>query len=145
MLKDLIHAIPVFYSNSMNKYTLRNILLLIGASSILACATYILNLWLFSSNLEISSTDLTFWEAVIFILAGVLFLLGSGGITRRSQGAALLAATAEAIYGEQIIGPSEIYRRDAWKPKGLTRLGLTLIIGGIILLLMYSVLSYMAL
>lgn len=123
----------------MNKYALKNILLLIISSVILAFAAYMINIWLFSSNQVISSVDFTFWEGMIFIILGVLFLLGSGGITRTSQKAALLAATAEAIYDEQIIGPSEIYRRDAWKPKGLVRLGLILIIAGTILLLIYFI------
>jgi hypothetical protein len=39
--------------------------------------------------------------------------------------------------GNDVIGPSEIFRRDAWKPKGFLRLGLTLIMTGIILLVIY--------
>ena len=50
----------------------------------------------------------------------------------------MLAAAASAI-SKEIIGPSEIFRRDAWKPKGFIRLGLTLIITGIILLVIYFV------
>jgi len=35
------------------------------------------------------------------------------------------------------VGPGEIYRRDAWKPKGMKRFGLTLMLAGIILLAIY--------
>jgi hypothetical protein len=80
-----------------------------------------------------SPLDASFLEGVIFLLAGVLFLIGSGGITQTSGKAALLAATASAM-DKDVIGPSEVYRRDAWKPKGHTGLGLTLIMTGITLL-----------
>jgi len=128
----------------MNKNALRNASVLIVASLIFACATYIANFWLFSSNQEISSVDALFFEGTTFIILGVLLVLGSGGINRRSRDAALLAATAEAIYGEQIMGPSEIFRRDAWKPRGFMRVGLILILTGTILLLIYFVSTYIA-
>ena len=72
------------------------------------------------------------------IIVGVLLYLGSGGITRTSQRAAMLSATASAA-GADVIGPAEIFRKDAWKPKGFVRLGLTLIIAGIILVIIYFV------
>jgi len=75
----------------------------------------------------------------MLIILGALFLLGSGGINLASRKAALLAATAEAVSGKKMVGPSEIFRRDAWKPKGYTLFGLTLIIAGIILLLIYFI------
>jgi hypothetical protein len=40
---------------------------------------------------------------------------------------------------KKTIEPSEIFRRDAWKAKGFTRLGLILIMTGIILLALYFV------
>ena len=123
----------------MNKKALRNIILLISASLALAFATYTVDLWLFSSHPRISPGDASFLEGIIFIILGALFFLGSGGITRGSQKAALLAAAAEAITGTETVGPSEIFERDAWKPKGFIRLGLTLIITGIILLVIYFV------
>jgi hypothetical protein len=123
----------------MNKKALRNIILLISASLALAFATYTVDLWLFSSHPRISPGDSSFLEGIIFIILGALFFLGSGGITRGSQKAALLAAAAEAITGTETVGPSEIFERDAWKPKGFIRLGLTLIITGIILLVIYFV------
>jgi len=111
----------------MNKNALRNVTLLTSASVVLAFATYIANLWLFSSHRHFSPADASFSEGIVLIILGVLFLLGSGGITHGSQKAAILASVADAL-GKEVIGPSEIFRRDAWKPKGYTRLGLILII-----------------
>jgi len=51
----------------------------------------------------------------------------------------MLASAPGGGTGEDIVGPSEIYRRDAWKPKGSIRFGLTLIIAGIVLLVIYFV------
>ena len=123
----------------MKKKTLQNIILLITASLVLAYATYYVDLWLFSSYPRLSPRDAAFLEGIAFIFLGALFFLGSGGISRGSQKAALLAAAAEAITGTETVGPSEIFRRDAWKPKGFIRLGLILIITGIILLIIYFV------
>jgi len=120
----------------MNKDILRNVTLLIGASLLFAFSTYIFDLWFFSSHPHISPKDAAFIEGMIFIIFGVLFFLGSGGINRASQRAAMLAAAASAL-GKDIIGPSEIFRREAWKPKGFIRLGLILIMTGIILLVIY--------
>ncbi|MEM2105388.1 MAG: DUF308 domain-containing protein [Candidatus Bathyarchaeia archaeon] len=120
----------------MDITALRNILPLIGISLIVACATYIINLWIFSSNSRFSPTEASFVEGILYIIIGVLFLLGSGGISLTSQRAAALASAASAL-GKDVIGPSEIFRRDAWKPKGFTRLGLILIMAGIILLIFY--------
>jgi hypothetical protein len=122
----------------MNKQALRNIILLIGVSLALAIVAYIVNFWLFSSYQRISPTDASFLEGIIFIIIGALFFLGSGGISRGSQKAAMLAAAASAM-GKEVIGPSEIFRRDAWNPKGFTRFGLILILTGIFLLLIHFV------
>ena len=80
-------------------------------------------------------------EGIIFIILGVLFLLGSGGLSYGSVGAAVLAAKAKALGGD-VVGPSEVLRRDAWKPKGFVRLGLILIVAGIFLLVIYFMSFY---
>jgi hypothetical protein len=129
----------------MNKYSLRYAALLVGASLALAFATYVFDIWLFSLqknayfNLLLwGPAGASFFEGIIFILFGVLFLVGSGGISRNTQKAAMLAAAASAM-GEEVMGPSETYKRDAWKPRGSTRFGLTLIMAGIVLLVVYFV------
>ncbi len=71
----------------------------------------------------------------MFVLGGVGFLLGSGGISQNTAKAAILASAASAA-GKETVGPSEIMRRDAWKPKGHIRLGLTLVIAGIVLIIL---------
>ena len=124
-----------FKQNKMNKTT-QNIALLTGVSLILVCTTYVFNLLLFSSNPRISPAEASFLEGMIFIASGALLLLGSGGIGTGSRSAAMLAAKAKA-FNKDVVGPSEIYKRDAWKPKGFTRTGCILIITGIILLFIY--------
>jgi len=113
------------------KQTALNLVMLTSVSLLVALITYIINLWLFSSN------SVLFLEGLIFILGGILLLLGSGGINRFSQRTAVIAAATEAIYGKEQPKPSEIFRLDAWKPKGFTRLGLILIIAGILMLVFY--------
>ncbi|NWF86488.1 hypothetical protein HXY32_01520 [Candidatus Bathyarchaeota archaeon] len=119
----------------MNKRILLNLALLIVVSLVLALIIFFVNLWLFSSHPEFTSEEISFLEGIVLIPSGILFLLGSGGINRASSAAALLAAATEAITGSKTVGPSEVYRRDAWKPRGFTRFGLVLIITGIILLI----------
>jgi hypothetical protein len=122
----------------MNKFSVENVVILMSTSLIVAFAIYILNLWLYSSHQPVSPGDASFLEGMLMIIVGVLLYLGSGGITRSSQRAAMLSAAASAT-GAEVIGPAEIFRKDAWKPKGFVRLGLTLIIAGIILVIIYFV------
>jgi hypothetical protein len=77
-------------------------------------------------------------EGIFFVLSGLLIFIGSGGISGKSLKAALLASAAKAISDKEVIGPSEIYRRDTWKPKGYTRLGLVLNLTGLFLLIIHS-------
>jgi len=128
----------------MNKNTLRNIALLVGISLILASVIHIFNLWLFSLKPLISPIDATFLEGIIFIGLGILFFIGSGGINPDTRKAAMLAALADVL-GKEVIGPSEVYKRDAWKPKGSIRLGLIFIITGITLVILYSISFFAAL
>lgn len=102
----------------------------------IVCATYVVDLWLFASNPRVSPKDALFLEGIISIPSGFLLFLGSGGITQGTEKAARLAAAADAISGEAI-GPSEVFRRDAWKPGGFARAGLVVMIIGLFLLLIY--------
>jgi hypothetical protein len=135
----------------MNKRILLNLALLITASLVLALVIYFVNFWFLLPLLqrhwwlltpEVTSEDALFFEGLILIIFGVLALIGSGGINRASRAAALLAAATEAITGKKTVGPGEIYKRDAWKPRGYVRYGLILIITGIILLVICFVSFY---
>lgn len=121
---------------AVNKYSLWNIALLIGASVVVAFATYGVSFWLLGSY---SSSEHSALEGILFILAGAAFLVGSGGISRNTAKAAVLASAASGV-GAKTIGPSEIMRRDAWKAKGHIRLGLTFVIAGIVLIFLSFVL-----
>jgi hypothetical protein len=131
----------------VNKYSLRNVALLIGASVPVALATYGVSFWLLqlywgalasyygpsaSYSSAYQSPEILVFDAILLILGGAAFLLGSGGISRNTSRAAQIASVASA-FGKETIGPSEIMRRDAWKPKGYLRLELILIVAGIFL------------
>jgi hypothetical protein len=83
-----------------------------------------------------------FFEGLLTTLFGLIALLGSGGMSRTSRAAAMLASTAKAISDKDFIGPSEILERDAWKPKGFVRIGLILLMTEIFLLVIYFGSSY---
>jgi hypothetical protein len=59
------------------------------ASLIIACVAYFLNFGLFSSNSRISPSDASFLEGLFLIIIGSLLFLGSGGMNRATQRAAL--------------------------------------------------------
>jgi len=107
-----------------------------GASAALTLVIYGVDVWLFSSSRFISLDDVFFLEAVFAVLVGVMLLLGSGGIGRGSERAAMLASAASGM-GRDSVGPSELYRRDAWKPTSHVKAGLALIMTGMILLVIY--------
>lgn len=114
----------------MNKFSLRKVILLIAASLMLAFSAYAVSFWLLRLR---PLSDFLAVEGILFILAGACFLLGSGGISSNTSKAAVLASAAGAM-GKKTIGPSEIFRKDAWKPKGHVLLGLGMILAGAILI-----------
>jgi len=109
---------------------------LMASSLVLAFGTYAVSFWLLRLH---PLSDFSAIEGILFILAGACFLLGSGGISRNTSRAAVLASTADAM-GKKTIGPSEIFRKDAWKPKGHVLLGLAMILAGAILIIFSFVL-----
>ena len=116
---------------------LLNVAVYSGVSLLVLVAVYLVDLWFLSSYLRLSALDTLSMEGVMFIIVGLLFLVGKGGISRGSLGAAIMAAKAKAIYGGDIVGPNEILRRDTWKAKGFTRTGLILLFSGVLMILAY--------
>jgi len=128
----------------VDKFILRNAALLIGASVVVALAFYGFSSWLLQEianasagywggsglSYSIPPSEIAFFDGVLLILLGALFLLGSGGISRNTSSAAMRAAVANAL-GKKTVGASEMMRRDAWRPKGHIRLGLTFVAAGI--------------
>jgi hypothetical protein len=125
----------------MNTNIAKQIAILACASFVVALALYFSDIQLFPSSGYIKPADAAFIEGVFSVLSGLLIFIGSGGISRTSQKAALLASAAKAISDKEVIGPSEIFRRDTWKPKGYARPGLVLILTGLFLLIIYFVFS----
>jgi hypothetical protein len=120
-----------------NAYTLLNLVVLSGISALITSIIYLADFLLLSTNEYFSPTDAMFIEGILCIVAGLLLLLGRGGIDLWSQRAAILSALAEAIYHRDTVGPSEELRRDKWKPQGFIRLALILILAGVIMILIY--------
>ena len=135
---------------------MRNVALLIGGSVAVALLTYGVSFWLLQLYLgAVSSTygpsasfassyppsEILVFDAILLILAGAAFLLGRGGISRNTSRAAFLASAAR-VFGKETIGPGEIMRRDAWKPKGRVLLGLTFIVAGIFSIVIAFLLVY---
>jgi hypothetical protein len=119
MMKDFVHSW----------------MFLILVSFALFCGVYIMDSWfLFSTKRLLSPNEILFTEGFVSVMMGVLFLIGSGGLTGASQKAAILAATAKA-FDDDAIGPDEVYRRDSWKPRGFTRLALVFLMTGAALIL----------
>jgi len=116
---------------------LLNVATFSGISAIITLTIYFVNVWLLSSNKHLSPTDALFFEGILFIIVGFLLFLGRGGINRLSQRAAILSAAADALYKKGTIGPSEMYRRDKWKPEGFIRIALILMLTGVFMLLVY--------
>jgi hypothetical protein len=108
-----------------------------GISVLMVMAVYLVDVWLLSSNANLSPTEALFIEGIIFVIIGLLLLLGRGGISRTSRSAAILTASAGAVSGRDTIGPNEIFRRDAWKAEGFTRTALILTLSGVFMILLY--------
>ena len=131
----------------MNRQILRNIAVTASAALFIVVVVYAFDLWLWSIleargpfyAPKISIQDALFVEGIATIILGFLLLLGRGGINALSAAAARIAAATKAIFGEAP-SVSEIYKRDAWKPKGFPHLALIMIIAGIILILLYILL-----
>jgi hypothetical protein len=141
----------------MNKYSARNVALLSIASVAVALAFFGLSSWL--AQLYVGSlnsyyapnsvtpyppSEIAGGDAILLIIGGAIFLLGSGGISRNTASAALRASVASAL-GKETVGPAEMMRRDAWRPKGHILLGLTVLGAGIFLIVLAFLLAYIPL
>jgi hypothetical protein len=120
-----------------NRNVMLNIVILSGISLLITVAVYFLNVLLLSSSENLSPINAFFFEGVIFLLFGVLLLLGRGGINLWSVRAAILSAFAEAVYDADTVGPSETLKADRWKPKGFNSIALILMLAGVFMILIY--------
>jgi len=114
---------------AMKKSRLVTALLLTAVSLTATALTCVANFGLFISNPQFSQSEASFLEGIMLMIIGILFILGSGGLNLASKKAVELA---------RALGPSETFRRDRWKPKGFTRLGIVLVMTGIEMLLVFS-------
>ncbi len=121
------------------KSVLLNLVAFLGIAALITASIYLVDLWLLSGNTLFSPIDAMFFEGILFLLIGLMLLLGRGGITPTSRRAALLSALAEAMFNADTPSPSEIFRRDEWKPQGFTRLALILIFAGVLMILTYFI------
>jgi hypothetical protein len=124
-------------SATINTNLVKQIAALASVSFIVAVVLFFLDIQFFPARPYMKPADGAFIEGILLVLSGLLIFIGSGGIGQGSRKAAMLASAAKAISDKEVIGPSEIYRRDTWKSKGYTRLGLVLNLTGLSLLITY--------
>ncbi len=108
-----------------------------GVSLSIVTIVYFVNVLFLSSSGIVLATEALFIEGVLFLIVGLLLLLGRGGVTFSSIRAALLLAATEAVYGTETVGPAEQMRMDSWKSKGFTRAGFILLISGLFMIIVY--------
>ena len=116
---------------------LLNVAVYSSVSLLVLGTVYLGDLLFLSSYLQLSALETLSMEGVMFIILGLLFLVGKGGINLGSLSAAMISAKAKAIFGGDIAGPNEVLRRDTWKAKGFTRTALVLLFSGLLMILVY--------
>jgi hypothetical protein len=117
------------------------LLTLSGTAIIITVVAFFVNVWLSSAFWHLTPTDAFFIEGLFFLIFGVMFLLGSGGINFWTLKASVLAALAGAVCDQDTMGPSEAMRRDRWKPQGFMRLALLFIITGVFMIVIHFITS----
>ena len=114
--------------------------MIVTVSIVISVAVYYINSYMFLRlfpKSALSTQDALFVEGVLLLIIGVLFFIGYGGLTGWTFGATVLSSAASAVSGKETVGPKEIMKRDAWKPKGHLRTALVLIIASVILFAIY--------
>jgi len=115
---------------------LLNALLFSVVPALIIVVQYFANVIILSGYKYLSPTEALLYEGILFIIAGALCLIGIGGAgVAEAAEAAAVAKTFPS--GDETVGPSEIFREYRWKPKGSTRLGLILIITGVLMTLVH--------
>jgi hypothetical protein len=125
-----------------------NLVVLLGLAGLIVAGTYVFNLWVQTRYpmtwwglLPLTVLDMVFFEGVGFILLGLLLLVGSGGINRWTVETVFKSSIADWVYGregdEDRVKPSELFRADTWKPRGFPRVGLTLLLAGVLMGVIY--------
>lgn len=132
----------------MAKIVLRGVAVFVVYVLSVVAIVYALNFWFWAyvmpkkylAEILLTQHDALFLEGTVFLIFGLLLMLGRGGINLWTIKAAILGSAADALYGQEgrkAPGPSEIIQKDMWKPSGFVRFGLVLIFAGIILILLY--------
>lgn len=120
----------------VNKALVRSILLLILEVSAVVLALVGISFYILPHNAYVRVYDWFFFEGIFCLIFGVLFALGRGGIDRYTLGSATTRAATDAIYGTDY-GVSAAFRKDKWKPKGLPKAALVLLVSGLVMLIIY--------
>ncbi len=103
----------------------------------IAFAFYGANVLLLPTGAKFTATEALFVEGIVLLLIGLLLLIGRGGLNLSTVKAAILSASAEAVFGTEGVGPAEEMRIDSWKSKGFISAGLVLIMTGLFMLAIY--------
>ena len=121
------------------KLLLKGTGILLGGAFVIVICVYAVNFLILARlPLNVSIHDMAFIEGILLLLVGILFLLGSGGINLATLKALFLASAADAAYNAEY-SPSEIFQKDAWRPRSFQKLALATIFSGIILISLYFI------
>jgi hypothetical protein len=121
----------------MRRRAIANVAALTSVSLLITIAGHCVNVVVVSPYLGVSPMDALFLEGIGSLLVGALLLLGRGGLNYWSVKAAILAAAAAAVTGAETVGPREMLRKDSWKASGFLRLGVVLLLTGVLMLAGY--------
>jgi hypothetical protein len=115
---------------------LSNIILFFVLPVLIVVLQYYANVMILSGNRYLSPTEVLFYEDILYVIGGLLFLMGMRNYNLRK--AAEVVAIAKAFpSGDEYVGPAGFFRRYIWQAKGSTRLGLILIFAGLLMIITY--------
>lgn len=114
---------------------LSNIALFLALPVLIVFLQYYANVMILSDYIS-SPTEALFYEGVLYIIGGLLFLMGMRNYNLRKAAEAVAVAKAFPS-GDEYVGPAGFFRRYIWQAKGSTRLGLILIFAGLLMIVAY--------
>jgi len=115
---------------------LSNIILFFVLPVLIVGLQYYANAMVLSGNRFLSPTEVLFYEGILWVIVGLLFLMGMRNYNIR-KAAEVVAVAKTFPSGDDYVGRSGFFRRYIWQVKGSTRLGLILIFSGLLMIAVY--------
>jgi hypothetical protein len=115
---------------------LSNVILFLILPVLIVVLQYYANVTILSGNRYLSPTEVLFYEGILYVIVGLLFLMGMRNYNLRRAGE-VVAIAKTFPSGDEYVGRSAFFRRYIWQVKGSTRLGLILIFSGLLMIAVY--------